>query len=92
MRGEVATASEDNPPRRLDAAVIFAMTVVYVLLMQLRVAGFALITAVFLFFAIAFLTRFAPRSLPIAALTGLIMGFGCQYIFTQVFVVDLPAG
>jgi hypothetical protein len=66
--------------------------VVYVLLMQLRVAGFAVITAAFLFIAIAYLTRFAPRSLPVAALVGLIMGYGCQYIFTQVFVVDLPAG
>lgn len=92
MRGQVAAASDDQPPRRMDAAVIFAMTMVYVLLMQLRVAGFAVITAAFLFIAIAYLTRFAPRSLPVAALVGLIMGYGCQYIFTQVFVVDLPAG
>jgi Tripartite tricarboxylate transporter TctB family len=92
MRGEVTGAADEHPPRRTDAAVIFAMTVVYVLLMQLRVAGFALITAAFLFIAIAFLTRFARRSLPLAALVGLIMGYGCQYIFTQVFVVDLPAG
>ena len=92
MRREAADADDDYPPRRLDAAVIFAMTVVYVLLMQLRVAGFAPLTAVFLFIAIAFLTRFAPRTLPIAAVTGVLMGYGCQYIFTQVFVVDLPAG
>jgi len=92
MRGEVAATTDDPPPRRLDAAMIFAMTVVYVVLMQFRVAGFALITTIFLFLAIAFLTRFAPRTLPFAALAGLIMGYGCQYIFTQVFVVDLPAG
>jgi len=92
MRGHVAVATDDQPPRRMDAAVIFAMTMMYVLLMQLRVAGFALITAIFLFFAIAFLTRFTPRSLPLAALVGLLMGYGCQYVFTQVFVVDLPAG
>ncbi len=92
MRGEVADSGDDYPPRRVDAAVIFGMTVVYVALMQLRVAGFALLTAVFLFVAIAFLTRFAPRSLPVAALVGLVIGFGCQYIFTHVFVVDLPAG
>ena len=33
-----------------------------------------------------------PATLPIAAAIGLIMGFGCQYLFTRVFVVDLPAG
>ena len=80
------------PPRRLDATVLFGLTVLYVLLMAQRVAGFAPITAVFLFVAIAFLTRFAPRSLPIAALIGVAMGWGCQYVFTRVFIVDLPAG
>jgi hypothetical protein len=91
-RGEGIVAEPADPPRRLDAAVIFGLTVIYVALMALRVAGFALITAVFLFVTIAFLTRFAPRSLPIAALIGIVMGWGCQYVFTQVFVVDLPAG
>jgi uncharacterized membrane protein YkvI len=91
-RGEGSAIEAPYPPRRLDAAVLFGLTVLYVLLMAQRVAGFAPITAVFLFAAIAFLTRFAPRSLPIAALIGVVMGWGCQYVFTRVFVVDLPAG
>ncbi len=89
-RGEARTAPAPYPPRRLDAAVLFGLTVLYVLLMAHRVAGFAPITAVFLFVAIAFLTRFAPRLLPVAALVGVAMGWGCQYVFTQIFVVDLP--
>jgi Tripartite tricarboxylate transporter TctB family len=91
-RGETTGAEVPYPPRRLDAAVLFGLTVLYVLLMAQRVAGFAPVTALFLFVAIAFLTRFAPRSLPIAALVGVVMGWGCQYVFTQVFIVDLPAG
>ena len=91
-RGEATGAEVPYPPRRLDAAVLFGLTVLYVLLMAQRVAGFAPMTALFLFVAIAFLTRFAPRSLPIAALVGVVMGWGCQYVFTQVFIVDLPAG
>jgi len=91
-RGEASAAEAPYPPRRLDAAVLFGLTVLYVLLMAQRVGGFAPITALFLFIAIGFLTRFAPRSLLIAAVTGVIMGWGCQYVFTQVFVVDLPAG
>jgi hypothetical protein len=90
-RGQADVAEAAYPPRRLDAAVLFGLTVIYVLLMAQRVAGFAPITAVFLFVAIAFLTRFAPRTLPVAALTGVVMGWGCQYVFTQIFVVDLPA-
>jgi hypothetical protein len=89
-RGEASAAEALHPPRRLDAAVLFGLTVLYVLLMAQRVAGFAPITAVFLFVAIAFLTRFAPRTLPVAALVGVAMGWGCQYVFTQIFVVDLP--
>ena len=91
-RGQARAGETPYPPRRLDAAVLLGLTALYVFLMAQRVAGFAPITAVFLFVAIAFLTRFAPRSLPIAALIGVIMGWGCQYVFTQVFVVDLPAG
>ena len=30
--------------------------------------------------------------IPAALLLGLAMGFGCEYLFTQVFVVDLPTG
>jgi hypothetical protein len=41
---------------------------------------------------IAFLARFERRLLPVAAVVALIMGFGCEYVFTRVFVVDLPAG
>jgi hypothetical protein len=91
-RGEEVATEAADPPRHLDAVVIFGLTVIYIALMAFRVAGFAPITALFLFVAIAFLTRLAPRSLPIAALIGIVMGWGCQYVFTQVFVVDLPAG
>jgi len=91
-RGEANPTALPYPPRRLDVLVLFSLTVLYVLLMAQRVAGFAPITGLFLFVAIGFLTRFAPRLLPVAALTGVIMGWGCQYVFTQVFVVDLPAG
>ena len=92
FRGEVATSADETVPRPLDAAVIFALTVVYVVVMAFRLAGFALITSLFLFVAIGFLVRFERRLLPWAAVVGLAMGYGCQYVFTRIFVVDLPAG
>ncbi len=77
-------------PRPLDAAVTAGLTVVYVAAMQARLMDFAPLTALFLFVTIAFLTRLRLRSLPTAALVGVITGWGLQYVFTRVFVVDLP--
>ena len=88
----VATGDPDFTPRFADALIVFGLTVLYVLVMAFRLAGFAIVTSLFLFVAIAFLTRFERRMLPLAAAIGLVMGFGCQYVFTRVFVVDLPAG
>ena len=42
------------------------------------------------FDAIGLLVRFQRRHLPWVALVGVSMGYGCQYVFTRVFVVDLP--
>lgn len=92
-RGDVASGAEpdDFAPRPLDAAASFALTVIYVLAMAFKVTSFAIATTAFLFVTIGFLVRFERRLLPVALLVGLVMGFGCQYFFTQVFVVDLPA-
>lgn len=93
MRGAAsASADPGTTPRPLDAALTLALIAVYVALMAWRVTGFAILTALFLFVTIGFLTRFERRLLPAAAAIGLIMGFGCEYVFTRVFVVDLPAG
>lgn len=85
--------AEDEPgydPRPLDAFVVCAFTIVYVAVMQARLLDFAPLTALFLFATIAFLTRLNLRSLPTAALVAVVTGWGCQYVFTRVFVVDLP--
>jgi hypothetical protein len=92
-RGAVAAAADPGyGARPLDAAVTLGLTVHYVLAMAFRLTGFAILTSVFLFVTIAFLARFERRLLPVAAVVALIMGFGCEYVFTRVFVVDLPAG
>lgn len=91
-RGRTSVAEDPGfQPRPLDAALTFALTVVYVLVMAFRLLPFAWITSLFLFVAIGFLVRFERRLLPAAAVVGALMGFGCEYLFTRVFVVDLPA-
>ena len=36
------------------------------------------------------LARFNVAKLPVILVLAAITGFGCQYLFTRVFVVDLP--
>lgn len=77
-------------PRPLDAAAVGAMTVVYVYLLDLRAMNFAPLTAAFLFVVIGFLIRFRPRGLLAAAVVAVVTGWGAAYIFTRIFIVDLP--
>ena len=89
-----ATANDAVSPtfrQRPDLALWFyALSVVYVATLALKVVNFGICTVLFLLISIAMLTRFYYKRLPIALLIALVIGFGCQYIFTQVFVLDLP--
>jgi hypothetical protein len=76
--------------RPLDAAAVIGLSVLYVLAMALRLVDFALLTALFLMVTIGVLTRFERRLLPLIVVLALVTGFGCQYVFTRIFVVDLP--
>ncbi len=88
-RGQEAETSA-FPLKPLDAVGILVLTSIYVGAMEWRVLDFAPTTAIFLFVSIGMLLRFHLMSLPIVAAIALLTGYGCQYIFTRVFVVDLP--
>ena len=79
-------------PRPKDAVLVLGLTVIYAIVMALELTRFSISTTVFLFVTISLLTRFDRRSMLIGAIIAVVMGFGCQYLFTEVFVVDLPAG
>jgi hypothetical protein len=79
-------------PRPKDAALILGLTVIYGLAMAYELTRFSISTTVFLFITISLLTHWDRRSMLIGAIIAVVMGFGCQYLFTEVFVVDLPAG
>jgi uncharacterized membrane protein len=89
-RSEAAAGEAEFPLRYLDAAGVVAVTLIYILGLALELTSFAILTTVFLTLTIGFLTRFRRRELMVALVLGLVMGFGCEYLFTQVFVVDLP--
>jgi len=90
LRQAQAAPLDDNKPHRLDAVVVAVLTVLYVLAMQLRLVTFAVMSTVFLSLTIGWLIRFELRRLPLVVLVAAATGFGCQYLFTRVFIVDLP--
>jgi hypothetical protein len=79
-----------NANRYLDAGVVVVLTILFVLAMHYRAASFAILTLVYLVATIGFLTRFDRRQLPWIIGIAAVVGFGFQYLFTRVFVVDLP--
>lgn len=91
-RPEATSAADpsDTPERPAAVAVTGVLTVLYVLALSMRLTSYAVTTAIFLFAAISFLARFRLRALPIAAVIAVAMGYGCQCVFTRIFVVDLP--
>jgi len=88
---EEGSFEEDSfRPRPWAASLVFGFTLLYVAAMAFSLTSFAIATSLFLFVSISFLTGFERRTLPLAGLVAVGVGFGCQYLFTQVFVVDLP--
>ena len=86
-RRPIATPSAD---RYLDAAVVVAFTLLFVAAMHYRLTTFAILTTVYLVATIGFLIRFDRRRLIWVFGLAAVVGFGFQYLFTRVFVVDLP--
>ena len=86
-RRPIAAAAVD---RYLDAGVVVLLTLLFVAAMHYRLASFAVLTLIYLVATIGCLTRFERRQLPWIIGIAAAVGFGFQYLFTRVFVVDLP--
>ena len=89
LSGEPVGAEGHNP-RPLDAVAVAVLAAGYVIILDSRVVDFAPLTAVFLFIVISLLARFKLTTMAGAAVVGVVTGWGAQYIFTRVFVIDLP--
>lgn len=77
-------------PRPLVAAGLGVVSVLYVVAMATGLVGFAVATTLFTVLAIGLLAGFQPRWLAAGLGIGLVTGFGLQYVFTAIFVIDLP--
>ncbi len=72
------------------AIVMLGASVTYVSVLHLRLLPFGIATFIFLALLIWSLENFRRRALLPAALTAALVGFGTEFLFTNVFVVDLP--
>lgn len=73
-----------------NAIYILGGTLAYVALLQLGKLSFGVLTFAFLLLLILTLNRFRRHSLLPATITAALFGFGIEFLFTRVFVVDLP--
>ena len=90
LRGGGVRSEDDVPPRWADAALVTAFTVIYALTLHFRVGRFDVLSTIYLFVTIGMLVRFRRSSLLAVAIVSAVVGFGSQFVFTRVFIVDLP--
>ena len=76
--------------RRIDAVVVLALSAALVLAMQADVASFGVLASFFLIVAIGWLEFFKLKRMPLIAGLSIAVGFGCAYVFTKIFIVNLP--
>jgi hypothetical protein len=82
--------SELTGGKPLMAAFLFALSIGYVAILQSRAVPFAPLSAVYLLLLIWGMEGFAPRKFLPALATAVIAAFGAGYVFTRIFIVDLP--
>ena len=75
----------------ISAGLIISLaTVIYSLLLHFRLMPFAWMTTLFLIITIWSLEKFEKKKFLPALITAIVIGFASEYLFTEVFIVDLP--
>lgn len=85
-----AANSEFSGGHPLGGVMMMGLTVAYVGALDLKLAGFGIITFIYLLLMILGMEGFARRRIVPAVILSAVAAFGAQYVFTQIFVVDLP--
>lgn len=70
--------------------IMMAFTIAYVGALHAKLAGFGIVTFAYLLLMIIGMEGFDRRRFWPAVILSAIAAFGAQYIFTEIFVVDLP--
>lgn len=79
--------SGGNP---MGGLLVLALTFAYVGALHMKLAGFGIVTFIYLVMMITGMSGFSRRSFVPAIIVAAVAAFGAQYVFTEIFVVDLP--
>ena len=82
--------SEFTGGNPIGGGLVLGLTVAYAGALHLKLAGFGPITFVYLVLLILGLEGFAKKRVIPALIVSALAAFGAQYVFTEIFVVDLP--
>lgn len=74
----------------LLAISVVATSSLYVLSMHWEMLSFRWATFVFILFLSALLSKFEKRVMIFSTVIAFVFGFGGQYLFTEIFYIDLP--
>ena len=74
----------------IGGVMMLGLTLFYVAALQFKLAGFGIITFVYLVLLILGIEGFKRNRILPAAVLSALAAFGAQYVFTEIFVVDLP--
>ena len=77
----------DEPLLALSVVLVPSL---YIFSMQSGLLSYRIATVIFIFLLCSLLARFDKRVMIPSAIIALVFGFGGQYIFTEVFYMDLP--
>ena len=75
----------------IGALVLVGLTLGYALVLHFKLLAFGVVTAIYLFLLIWLLEDMRWRAALPAAIVAAVAAFGVEYLFTRVFIVDLPA-
>ncbi len=74
----------------LLAVSVVLTSCLYLLSMQWELLSYRWATLVFIFLLSALLSKFEKRIMIVGAVIAFVFGFGGQYLFTEIFYMDLP--
>lgn len=74
----------------LLALAVVAVPSLYVVSMQSGLLSYRIATVLFIFLLSSLLARFDKRVMIASSVIAVVFGFGGQYLFTEVFYMDLP--
>ena len=93
LRKPVRLSEDEETKERpsISAGLIISFaTVIYTLMLHFRLMPFAWMTTLFLMITIWSLEKFEKKKILPALITAIVIGFASEYLFPEVFIVDLP--